>query len=47
MGKLLLSIAVGAVLMSFADDWKRGDLSISRVIDTVQYAGRALVSLKN
>lgn len=46
MGKLLLSIMIGALLMVVADKWKNGDLSAGQMLATVQNTGQALVSVQ-
>lgn len=43
MGKLLFSIAIGALVMVAAEDFKLGDLSAKQLLTAVQEGGRALV----
>ncbi len=40
MGKLLLSIIIGALLMVAAEKWKTGDLSAAQMLATAQDVGR-------
>lgn len=39
MGKLLLGILIGALLMSATGKWRRGDLSASQRVAAVRDAG--------
>lgn len=36
MGKLLISILVGALAMFYADDWKNNNLSVKQALSVVQ-----------
>lgn len=45
MGKLLLSIMIGALLMVVAEKWKNGDLSAGQMVAAVQDTGQTLVSV--
>lgn len=47
MGKLWIGLVVGALLMAIADDWRRGDLSLSHLLGKVQDSGRLLLSATN
>jgi hypothetical protein len=43
MGKLFFSIAIGALVMVAAEDFKIADLSVRHLLAAVQEGGRALV----
>lgn len=45
MGKLLLSIMIGALLMVAAEKWQSGDLSAGQLVATVQDTGQSLVAV--
>lgn len=46
MGKLYLSIMIGALLMVAVEKSKRGDFSAGQMMATVQDAGQLLVSVQ-
>jgi hypothetical protein len=46
MGKLFLSIMVGALLMAAAEKWKSGDLSADQVMAAVQDTRQMLPSMQ-
>ena len=46
MGKLFLSIIVGALLMVVAERWKSGELSVAEMLAAAQDVGKIQVSLQ-
>ena len=46
MGKLYLSIMIGALLMAAVDKWKHGDFSAGQMMVMVQDDGRLRVSVQ-
>ena len=46
MGKLYLSIMIGALLMAAVDKWKHGDFSAGQMMAMVQDDGRLRVSVQ-
>jgi hypothetical protein len=47
MGKLLLSMIIGALVMVAAEKWQSGDLSAGQMLAAVQNTGQALVSVRH
>jgi len=44
MGRVFLGIALSVLLMLLADEWKTNDLSVNRLLSSIQFHGPTVES---